>query len=78
MSSELGILVIAAASIGFVHTLMGPDHYLPFIVIAKARRWSLARTTWITLLCGLGHVGSSVLLGALGIAAVRRIARNFF
>jgi len=69
MSSELGILVIAAASIGFFHTLMGPDHYLPFIVIAKARRWSLVRTTWITLLCGLGHVGSSVVLGALGIAA---------
>jgi hypothetical protein len=28
----------------------------------------LAKTTWVTVLCGLGHVGSSVLLGMVGIA----------
>lgn len=68
MTPELTLLLIAAASIGFVHTLLGPDHYLPFIVIAKARKWSLAKTIWLTLACGVGHVGSSVLLGAIGIA----------
>ncbi len=68
MTHELTLLLIAAASIGFVHTLLGPDHYLPFIVIAKARKWSLAKAIWLTLACGIGHVGSSVLLGAIGIA----------
>jgi nickel/cobalt exporter len=68
MSPELMILLTTAAFLGLVHTLIGPDHYLPFIVMAKARKWSLFKTAWITLLCGIGHVGSSVLLGFIGIA----------
>jgi sulfite exporter TauE/SafE len=66
--SELSVLLVTAASIGFLHTLFGPDHYLPFVVMSKARNWSLCKTTWITLLCGLGHVLSSVVLGLIGIA----------
>ncbi|MBI5050884.1 MAG: sulfite exporter TauE/SafE family protein [Nitrospirae bacterium] len=67
MSDELLILVIAAASIGFLHTLFGPDHYLPFIVMSRSGRWSLRKTTVVTILCGIGHILSSVLLGILGI-----------
>lgn len=62
------VLIFTAASIGFFHTLFGPDHYLPFIVMSRARKWSIIKTGWITFLCGLGHVGSSVLLGGVGIA----------
>lgn len=65
---NLTTLTITAASIAFVHTLLGPDHYLPFIVMSKARKWTLYKTTWVTLLSGFGHVISSVLLGAIGIA----------
>ena len=68
MVSDLNILLVTAASVGFVHTVAGPDHYLPFVVISKARQWSLAKTSLITLLCGIGHVGSSIVLGGLGIA----------
>lgn len=64
----LALLALTAASVGFVHTLMGPDHYLPFLVLARARGWSVRRTTLVTLACGLGHVLSSVLLGTVGIA----------
>ncbi|MFH1752765.1 MAG: hypothetical protein ABH875_01140 [Candidatus Omnitrophota bacterium] len=67
MNKELMALYITAASIGFFHTLLGPDHYLPFIVMGKARDWSMAKTAFITILCGLGHVLSSVVLGAIGI-----------
>jgi len=66
--SDLSLLLVAAAFIGFLHTLFGPDHYLPFVVMSKARRWSLFKTTWITFLCGLGHILSSVVLGLIGIA----------
>ena len=62
-------LFLTSLSIGLLHTLVGPDHYLPFIVMGRARKWSLGRTAWITTLCGIGHVGSSVLLGMIGIAA---------
>lgn len=68
MENELTVLMITAASIGFFHTLFGPDHYLPFIVMAKARKWSILKTSWITLLCGLGHILSSVVIGLVGIA----------
>lgn len=65
--NELSILIIAAASIGFLHTILGPDHYLPFIVMSRSGRWSLRKTTLVTVMCGAGHVLSSVLLGFLGI-----------
>jgi len=68
MSKELIILLITAASIGFFHTLFGPDHYLPFIVMGKARNWSLGKTAMVTFLCGLGHIMSSVVLGFIGVA----------
>ncbi len=68
MSPELLVLTITAASLGFFHTLLGPDHYIPFIVMARSGRWSLVKTTWVTILCGLGHILSSVLLGTIGIA----------
>lgn len=75
MVQEINVLAVAAASIGFFHTLMGPDHYLPFIVMSRARGWSVIKTSWITFLCGLGHVASSVLIGAIGIAAGIGVSR---
>jgi nickel/cobalt exporter len=68
MNSELGILLAAAATIGFVHTITGPDHYLPFTILAKARNWRTSKTLWITFWCGVGHVLGSVILGTLGIS----------
>ena len=67
MPNEIGILVVTAASLGFFHTLFGPDHYIPFIMMARARQWTFFKTMWITLLCGLGHVGSSVVMGIIGV-----------
>ena len=67
MNTELIALLITAGSLGFIHTILGPDHYLPFIVLSKSRKWSMIKTTWITFLCGLGHVASSVILGIIGI-----------
>jgi len=66
MSQDLTVLLITAASIAFFHTILGPDHYLPFIVLSRARKWSMVKTWWVTFLCGLGHVGSSVVIGAAG------------
>ena len=64
---ENSAILLTAASLGFIHTVLGPDHYIPFVALAKARAWSKARTAVITFLCGLGHVLSSVLIGLAGI-----------
>ena len=68
MTAELGALIVAATSIAFFHTVFGPDHYLPFIMMSWARKWSVLKTSLITLLCGLGHIASSILLGFIGIS----------
>ncbi len=69
MQSEIGILITAAVTVGCLHTAAGPDHYLPFIALSRSRGWSFAKTLVWTIICGCGHVWSSVLLG-LGGAAV--------
>jgi len=68
MDNSITLLSVTAISLGFFHTLLGPDHYLPFIVLSEAKKWSLKKTVIITFLCGLGHVLSSVVLGFAGIA----------
>jgi ABC-type nickel/cobalt efflux system permease component RcnA len=76
MTTEFGVLTLTAASIGFFHTLLGPDHYLPFVMMAWSRKWSMLKTGLITFLCGIGHIGSSVVLGLIGVAtglAVKRL-----
>ncbi|NHZ72906.1 MAG: hypothetical protein GWP16_00340 [Nitrospirae bacterium] len=67
MTEQLTILAATAASIGLVHTLIGPDHYVPFIALSGARKWSLSKTLGVTAVCGVGHVLGSVVLGGLGI-----------
>jgi nickel/cobalt exporter len=59
-------LVAAAISIGSIHTL-APDHWVPFIALARAQRWPARRTALITAACGLGHVTGSVALGLLSV-----------
>jgi len=79
MNNEILALSITAISLGFIHTLAGPDHYLPFIVLAKARKWSTLKTIFTTTICGIGHVGSSIVIGAIGIATGLSIAHiNIF
>ena len=75
MTEGVRILAITAASIGFFHTLLGPDHYLPFIMMARAGKWSYSKTAVVTALCGLGHVASSVLLGLAGIFLGTQLSR---
>jgi nickel/cobalt exporter len=74
MNPELTVLTLSAAALAFVHTVLGPDHYLPFIAMAKARDWSMRKTLRITLLCGAGHLGGSVVLGLIGITIGVQIA----
>ena len=62
----------AAAGVGALHTL-APDHWVPFAALARAQKWSAAKTARITFLCGFGHVTVSALLGLLGLLFGRAI-----
>lgn len=67
MPDELSLLVTTAAGVALAHTLLGPDHYLPFIAMFRAGQWSRAKALRITLLCGLGHIAASLGLGLIGV-----------
>jgi ABC-type nickel/cobalt efflux system permease component RcnA len=69
MEGSTLLLAGTAVTIGFIHTIVGPDHYIPFIAMGEARRWTIRRTMLVTFLCGLGHVLSSVIVGFIGIGA---------
>lgn len=70
------ILALTAAAVGALHSV-APDHWVPFAALARARRWSVAHTARITILCGLGHVTVSAVLGVValvtGLKAVHAI-----
>jgi len=67
-NADLGALCAAAVTIAYFHTLYSPDHYVPFVAMSRVGGWSLRKTITVTLLCGIGHVASSVVLGFIGIA----------
>jgi hypothetical protein len=68
MEVTTGALLKTAASIGCIHTLLGLEHYLPFVMISWARKWSGFKTMVVTFLCGIGDVGNSEVIGLIGVA----------
>jgi nickel/cobalt exporter len=68
MNSEFVILVTTAATLGVTHTALGLDHTLPFILLGRARAWSLTKTLGITGMCGSAHIASSVVVGLIGLS----------
>ncbi len=65
-----GSLVLSA-----LHALI-PNHWLPVLAIAKKEHWSMAKTTRVTLVTGLSHALSTVLIGfVIGIAGIE-LAEN--
>jgi hypothetical protein len=58
------ILILTVAAVGVLHTLV-PDHWAPIVVLARQQGWSVLHTARAAALAGLGHVTSTLLLGAL-------------
>lgn len=65
--STLSAIWLAAFLTAVIHTIMGPDHYLPFVAIAKSRGYSLKKTLLWTFFCGIGHIASALVIAILFI-----------
>ncbi len=70
----MGALIATAAVVGLLHTVTGPDHFVPFVAMSRAGRWSYAKTIGITASCGVAHVASSLVLGLAGILVGTAVA----
>jgi ABC-type nickel/cobalt efflux system permease component RcnA len=75
MEPTLQILAATAFVLALTHTVIGVDHYLPFVVLGRANRWSYGKLALVTTVCGIGHVLSSVALGMVGIFAGVAVAK---
>lgn len=61
-------IYITTFFVGFLHVILGPDHYIPFVAMARAGKWSIKKTMLITLISGIGHVLSSIVIAFIGVA----------
>ena len=68
--ASLDTLVAGAISVGVLHTLAGPDHYVPLVAVGKQRRWSMRRLLGVTAACGLVHCLIGAALAAAAVALI--------
>lgn len=57
-------ILLTGLMIAMLHAAI-PTHWLPFVIAARAQKWSWRKTQSILLIAGLGHVIMTTLLGAL-------------
>lgn len=64
-------LIAGSLVLSLLHALI-PNHWLPILAIGRKENWSVAQTTRVTLLAGLAHAASTVLIGlALALAGAQ-------
>lgn len=66
-------LIFIIINVSVLHTLLGPDHYLPTAAIARAQGWHWRKTLTVVCSLGTGHVLVSFLLGLAGVAGVQML-----
>lgn len=57
-------IVIGSLLISLLHALI-PNHWLPVLAIGKRENWSLNETIRVTLVSGVAHVCSTIIIGIL-------------
>lgn len=63
MKETIG-LTVGALLISLVHAFL-PTHWLPFVLVGRARKWSRGRIMAVAAVAGMGHVLATIVLGFL-------------
>jgi nickel/cobalt exporter len=64
-------LITGSLILSVLHALL-PNHWLPVLAISKKEKWTIGQTTSVTLISGIAHSLSTVLIGvAIGVIGVR-------
>ena len=69
-------LVVAVVVVGVLHTAV-PDHWLPIALLARQRGWTRRQTAKVAAQAGLGHVVTTLVLGAVVWVAGASAAQHF-
>jgi ABC-type nickel/cobalt efflux system permease component RcnA len=75
--SQAGLwtLLVATFTLAATHTV-SPDHWFPFVMVGRANRWKVSWVLGLALLAGIGHVGTSVFIGLVGVFAEKGFSKN--
>ncbi len=57
-------LITGSLVLSILHGII-PNHWLPVLAISKKEKWDLTETSRITVIAGLSHAASTVLIGVL-------------
>ncbi len=55
-------LITGSLVLSILHGII-PNHWLPVLAISKKEKWDLAETSRVTVIAGLSHASSTVLIG---------------
>lgn len=55
---------------------LSPDHWFPFVMVGRARRWKVSWVLGLACLAAVGHVGTSVVIGLAGVFAKKGVAAD--
>ena len=59
---------LTAAMVGLIHSL-APGHWLPVVMVARARKWGLKASIIGAIVASLGHILLSLILAIVAISA---------
>jgi hypothetical protein len=65
-------LLVSTFTVAALHGLL-PSHWLCFVLVGRARGWSLRKTLSVTAAAGAAHVASTLVLGVAAIVLARQI-----
>lgn len=65
-ATVLSTIAFTGFAVAFFHAAI-PTHWLPFVLVSRARGWARGKTLAVAVFAGLGHIALTTLLG-LGIA----------
>jgi putative Mn2+ efflux pump MntP len=57
-------LLTGSLVLSILHGII-PNHWLPVLAIGRKEQWTLAETSRVTMIAGLSHAASTVLIGVL-------------
>jgi ABC-type nickel/cobalt efflux system permease component RcnA len=79
-SAVLTTIAATGFTVAFFHAAI-PTHWLPFVLVSRARSWSRGKTLAVSAFAGLGHVSLTSLLGLViawfGFELDERVGRFF-
>ena len=79
-SAVLATIATTGFTVAFFHAVI-PTHWLPFVLVSRARGWSRGKTLAVSAFAGLGHVALTSLLGLViawfGFKLDERVGRLF-